>query len=79
MDAPLIPPAVAPVAGPRVRYGLMNDRGEYFCHAYRCADQWLEWDYSAHDAHEWVDRAACEAAAKTWHATHGETLTVIAL
>jgi hypothetical protein len=77
MDPVLIPPAAT--VGARLRYGLMNDRGQYFVHPYRYADTWLEWDYSAHDAHEWVDRSACEAAAKVWQATHGETLTVIAL
>lgn len=74
-------PTLSPVATPSrsPRYGLMNARGEYFCHPYRWGGQWLEWDHSAHDAHEWVAREACEAAAKTWELIHGEKLVVVLL
>ena len=63
----------------RKRFGLMNAHGHYFCHAYRYGDKWLEWDLSAHDAHEWVDVDACRSAAKAWELIHGEPLLVVEL
>ena len=71
--SPLTRPPRAP------RYGLMNARGEYFCHAYRYGDKWHEWDLSAHDAHEWVDLDACRSAARAWELIHEEPLLVIKL
>ncbi len=62
-----------------VRYGLMRDDGRYFVHAHLRGGRWCEWDHSPHDAHSWIsiDRAA--DAARVWHATHGEALTVVVL
>lgn len=73
--------ALSPVATASrgTRYGLMNARGQYFCHAYRWGGKWLEWDHSAHDAHEWVALDACAAAAKTWQLIHGEPLEIVLL
>lgn len=61
------------------RWGLMNTKGQYFCHPYRWGGKWLEWDYSAHDAHEWVDQDRAHAAATTWARVHGEPLVVVLL
>lgn len=63
----------------KIRYGLMNVRGEYFSHAYRYSGKWREWSAEPTDAHAWVSLDRCADAAKVWLATHGEPLTVVLL
>jgi hypothetical protein len=69
---------LSPVAAPgRIRYGLMNPKGEYFVHPYQLDGKWHEWHLESYDAVAWVDFDSVHDAAKTFNALHIEHSSVL--
>jgi len=69
---------LSPVAIPgRLRYGLMNPKGEYFVHPYKLDGKWHEWHLESYDAVAWVDFDAIHDAAKCWNMLHIEESPVL--
>ena len=63
-------PVQAPLSPSRVRYGLMNPRGEYLVVPFQVNGKWQEWSTCSTTAIRWVDFDAVHDAQKTWNSLH---------